>query len=104
MKKYILPLTILVSLASCQSEVEKLKETEDRLFQEYIEASKKQHHADSICIQLEKNWHGTGSIWKDSIYQHFNDERMLWMTIGTHKLQLSNQVADKRQRVELGLE
>ena len=84
--------------------VEKLQEKSDYLFQKYIDATKEEHHNDSICLELEKNWQGEGSIYQDSTYKHFYDQKMLWMDIGIRHLQLSNQVAEKIQKVELGLE
>jgi hypothetical protein len=104
MKHILISATILVSLMSCQSEVEKLQETEKNLWVQYDSLKVEQKRLDSIVLNLQDNWEGDGSIYLDPIYTDFDIKRDIVQQAMTDKLKLINEVIDKQKRIEAGLE
>lgn len=106
MKKYILPLTILVSLASCQSEVEKLTEKETHLWAQYDLLKEELEQKDSVCAVLaEIAWENKNFHYKeDSIYRHYDIQREGIIGAQTLVLEDIKKVQDKKKSIELGLD
>lgn len=104
MKHILLSATLLVSLMSCQSEVEKLQENEAKLWREYDLLQVEQKRLDSIAHTLQVNWQGEGSILLDPTYTKFDIERDAVQQALNDKLDLINQVNEKIKRIDAGLE
>jgi hypothetical protein len=106
MKKYILPLTILVSLVSCQSEVEKLEETEKQLWVQYDILKGELEHKDSVCAVLaETAWEYNNPNYKDdSIYRHYDLQRESIIGAQSQVLDDIKKVQDKKKSIQLGIE
>jgi hypothetical protein len=106
MKKYFLPLTILVSLASCQSEVEKLEETEKQLWVQYDILKGELEHKDSVCTVLaEIAWeHNNPNYKDDSIYRHYDLQRDGIIGAQSQVLDDINKIHEKKKSIRLGHE
>jgi len=106
MKHILISATILVSLMSCQSEVEKLQETEKNLWVEYDLLKVELEHKDSVCAVLaETAWENNNPNYKDdSIYQHYDTQRQGIIGAQSQKLEYIHKVQEKIKSIQLGIE
>lgn len=106
MKKYILPLTILVSLVSCQSEVEKLRDKEKELWTVNDSLKIEVHKYDSICVMMAETALENGDIHftENPIYVNFDRHRQLNYDLQEQVLGDIKKVQDKIKSIELGIE
>lgn len=106
MKNILLPLIVIISLVSCQSEVEKLTEKETHLWAQYDFLKEELRQKDSVCAVLaEIAWeHQNPNYKEDSIYRHYDIQREGIIGAQTLVLEDIKKVQDKKKSIELGLE
>lgn len=106
MKNLILPLTILVSLASCQSETDKLRETEKRLWVKNDSLNKEITRLDSICLTMRETAYESGNYYEyitNPVFQNFQHKRENAYNSQTELLGDIHKVQEKIKSIELGL-
>lgn len=106
MKYIFISLTILLSMTSCQSKVDKLEDTEKQLWVQYDILKGELEHKDSVCTVLaEIAWeHNNPNYKDDSIYRHYDLQRDGIIGAQSQVLDDIHKVREKIKSIRLGLE